>query len=225
MDIADEFQQIGIFLAQNRFVPVLEQVAHPVVAPIEVYGVTGEQFFHQGRNGNVAGSQQQMEMIWDQGPGEAAGAGFRQKFAQALQKAVIVHLIAKDRLPGDTPADDVVQRAGGVYAGLPGHERDVSNSGRVINLYFYVRPLLPPGRHRDLHRGRLEDGASRNAGDTLAVAQVDDAGPQPLLHGKGCEHVAVGIEQTEEGFIRGLGAVVEGRDNLDLGFVGVHQGL
>ena len=36
MNVAHQFEQIGIFLAQDRFVPVLEQVPMAAVVPLKV---------------------------------------------------------------------------------------------------------------------------------------------------------------------------------------------
>ena len=35
VEVADEFQEVGLLLHDNGFEPVLEQVAHPVVSPVE----------------------------------------------------------------------------------------------------------------------------------------------------------------------------------------------
>ena len=48
MNIADQFQQIGIFLAHNRFVSVLEKMAVTSVPPVEINGIARQQLAHAG---------------------------------------------------------------------------------------------------------------------------------------------------------------------------------
>ena len=63
MDVAHQFKQIGIFLTQDRFVPILKQVAMSVVASAEADGMAGQKPTHHGGNGGAAGSQQQMKWL------------------------------------------------------------------------------------------------------------------------------------------------------------------
>ena len=46
MDIADELFQIGIFLACNGFIAVLESLSVTLVAAIETNGVSCKEFSH-----------------------------------------------------------------------------------------------------------------------------------------------------------------------------------
>jgi hypothetical protein len=47
MDVTHEFSEIGVLLADNGLVAILEQVAIPLVPPIEVDGMAGEQASHE----------------------------------------------------------------------------------------------------------------------------------------------------------------------------------
>ena len=46
MDVADEFQAIRIFFADNGFVSVLKKVATSFMALVECYGVSGHETAH-----------------------------------------------------------------------------------------------------------------------------------------------------------------------------------
>ena len=48
MDIADQFQQVGILLAWNGFVAIVKQVAVAVMTVIIRYGLAGKQTAHDG---------------------------------------------------------------------------------------------------------------------------------------------------------------------------------
>jgi hypothetical protein len=41
VDVPYQFQQVGFLFHQDGFVPILEEVASPLVAPIETPGVPG----------------------------------------------------------------------------------------------------------------------------------------------------------------------------------------
>jgi hypothetical protein len=46
VDVPDEFQQIGVFLTDNGFKTVLEEVAAPVMTKVEFDGIPGQEALH-----------------------------------------------------------------------------------------------------------------------------------------------------------------------------------
>ena len=46
VEVADQFQEVGLFLHHDRLVPVLEEVAASLVAPVEGTGVPREEAPH-----------------------------------------------------------------------------------------------------------------------------------------------------------------------------------
>jgi len=48
MNVAHQFFEIGIFLAENRFVPVLEKLPMPVVLAVKTHYIPRKQLSHQG---------------------------------------------------------------------------------------------------------------------------------------------------------------------------------
>jgi hypothetical protein len=46
VEVAHEFEQIGLLLTQDGLVPVLEQITVAAVAPVEFRGIPGEQSPH-----------------------------------------------------------------------------------------------------------------------------------------------------------------------------------
>jgi hypothetical protein len=84
-------------------------------------GITGEQAPHYGGNRFAAGFQQQVEMIGQQGPGQAERLGRDENLTQALDKIVPIMVIRKYNLAMDAAANDVMHGTGGVYARFSGH--------------------------------------------------------------------------------------------------------
>ena len=63
MDIAGQFEQVRIFLAEYGFIAILEQLPVAAVAAIKRHGITGKQTAHQGGEGNICRAAQDMCML------------------------------------------------------------------------------------------------------------------------------------------------------------------
>jgi hypothetical protein len=112
MDIPHQFEQVGILLAQNRFVPVLEQMAMALMAAVETDGVSGQKPAHNGGKGGTAGSQQQMKMVGDQCPRVTNRFGVLNNGTQPIEKIISVLIVQEYVTAFDTTHDYVVQGAG-----------------------------------------------------------------------------------------------------------------
>lgn len=86
MNVADQLKQIGIFLAGNGFIAVLEQVPRTFVLEIEDYGVAGKQAAHEDGEFCHPRAEEQMEVIGHERPGKAVGAGFGEKLGETLKE-------------------------------------------------------------------------------------------------------------------------------------------
>jgi len=58
MDIADQPEKIGLFLADNRLVPVLEKMAVTLVSEVVPCGISCQQFAHECRQAGSSALQQ-----------------------------------------------------------------------------------------------------------------------------------------------------------------------
>ena len=114
MNVTHQFQQIGILLAKDGFVAVLKQMAMAVMPPIVGNGITGQQTPHHSGNRSVARFKQEMEMIGDQRPSQAARARFSDNGIQAVYEVVAVVIVLEYGLTLNAAANDMVQCAGGV---------------------------------------------------------------------------------------------------------------
>lgn len=91
------------------------------MSQVKVNGITGEQFAHEGRKQDPSRSQQEMNVIGHEGPGEAIGIGLDKKFRKALQKALSVAVIAKNIAPINATDDNVLQKVRNIKAGGSWH--------------------------------------------------------------------------------------------------------
>ena len=82
MDITGQFKQIEVFLADDRLVAILKEMASSFVPQVEVDRVAGHQAPHTPGQGLFSGPNQQVKMVGHQGPGingpTARPAQFRQ---------------------------------------------------------------------------------------------------------------------------------------------------
>jgi len=121
MNITGQFQQIEIFLADDRLVAVLKEMAPSLVAQVEVDRVAGHQAPHAFGKGLFSGPDQQVKMVGYQGPGvygpSARTAQFRQPGDEVLPVSP-----GSEYLAGlDPPGHDVMQGPGGIQPRLSGH--------------------------------------------------------------------------------------------------------
>ena len=75
MNVAEQFQQLGIFLDEERLEAVLKDVACPPVPPVEADGVPGVEGPHEVGQWCPARPEYEVEVIRQQSPGEHLGAG------------------------------------------------------------------------------------------------------------------------------------------------------
>ena len=86
MNVADEFQKVRSFLANDGFVAVLKKVAASFMALVEGNGISSHETAHDFAEWGSAGSQEEVKMVWDQGPSIALGLGFFEDDGQAVKE-------------------------------------------------------------------------------------------------------------------------------------------
>ena len=63
MNIANQFQQISVFLTQDRFETVLKKMTLPAMTPVIASRITSKYPTHDRRNRCAPGTEQEMEML------------------------------------------------------------------------------------------------------------------------------------------------------------------
>jgi hypothetical protein len=121
MNIADKFEQITLFLAKNRFITVLEKVAAPLMPAVKADCVPGENFPHQITERFAPGTDQEMKVVGEKGPGQALTTGLEQSLFEAAEKIVTVPFTEKNLLAIMAADDDVVDSAREVDSLMSGH--------------------------------------------------------------------------------------------------------
>ena len=75
VDVANQFKKIGIFLNNDAFVAILEEVAFSIVALIVPDSVASHEPPHHGRKKHYAGSHKEVKVIGHQAPGKQRHGG------------------------------------------------------------------------------------------------------------------------------------------------------
>jgi hypothetical protein len=123
VDVAHQLLEVAVFLTDDRFVAVLEEIPVPAMAAVEPDRVAGEEAPHQGGQGDGTGPDQEVGMVRQEGPGIAGGLGGRQEPRQAGQKLLPILVVPEDIAALDPPDDDVLHGPRGVEAGGSRHGR------------------------------------------------------------------------------------------------------
>ncbi len=114
MDIADQLQEIRVFFTDDRFISILEKVTTTFVSFVEGDGVSGHETAHDFTEWGRAGTQEEVKMVRDQGPGVTLGLGFLEDNGKTLKEGVAVLVVSEKFPPFNSPSHDVLEKAGGV---------------------------------------------------------------------------------------------------------------
>ena len=69
MDVADEGEEIVVFVAEYGFIPIFEEMTLSAVPAVEVLGIPGKEFSHYCGDSGLSASEQQVNMVVHECPG------------------------------------------------------------------------------------------------------------------------------------------------------------
>jgi hypothetical protein len=121
MDVADQFLKIGVLVDNDRFVPVLEEVPDPPVAPVISDRVPGEPTAHEQREAQGTAATKEMDVVHENRPSVDQGPGRRGDIAKAGQEVLSVCVVGDDGSPFEPAEHHVVQCPWAIEACLARH--------------------------------------------------------------------------------------------------------
>ena len=134
MNIPDEFQKIGILLAQDRLLAVLKQVPVSSVSAIELAGVPGQNPSHDRGERRLAGPKKEMKVVGQERPRIAGRLGLPKNRPEPPKECLVVRPGEEDPAPLYSPGDDVVNGPWSVDPCLSRHARQyIKNEGKSID--------------------------------------------------------------------------------------------
>jgi hypothetical protein len=79
--------------------------------------ITGEQPLHNNRYRHIPGSEQQVKVVWHEGPSVAGGPRLAEDLAKPAAKILPIRVPPLNPAAFNPTADNLVQRSGGIDAG------------------------------------------------------------------------------------------------------------
>jgi hypothetical protein len=135
MDVAYQLQEVRLLLDEDRFVPILEEVACAAVATVERTGISGEEARHHSRQRMRSGSDQQMDVIRQEGPRQDRQARLRHQRGKPVEKILAVCVSKEKGTPINPSHDGMMKGAGPVNAWSPRHGSQTRRSREDCQQY------------------------------------------------------------------------------------------
>lgn len=130
MDVAEQFMQICIFLADNGFVSILEKVAASFMALVEINGIARKKPPHEPGKSCLIAAEEQMKMIGHNGPGKAISTGIFKKVRKTAKEFCAVFIIEKNIAFFYTAHNDMLKQTRDIQAWFSWHEISIPHSFR-----------------------------------------------------------------------------------------------
>lgn len=134
MDIAHQFQQVGICIDEQRLVTPLEYMAGTGLAVIDPLRVTLGDVLHDAGKRDCADLYHQMDVVGHQAEGVDTAVEFFHRPLQEERQPQPVAVIEEYLVTGVTAQDDVIDGAGIMDAGFTCHRGNVSVNSRKSSL-------------------------------------------------------------------------------------------
>jgi hypothetical protein len=109
VDVADEFQEVGLLLDEDGLVAVLEEMPDATVSAVKGARVAREEGPHGHRQRPGARTHEEVGVVREEHPGKDAQARRVADRCQPAHELRPVRVIAEDGLPGEPPHHHVVQ--------------------------------------------------------------------------------------------------------------------
>lgn len=134
MHVAHKFEQVSISIHKDRLVTPLKQVAAPALAHVDPASESKGQIVHPFRQGDISSLEQKMNVVAHQTKCMDAVTKTTGSFLEKEIQAVSIGIAEKDRLPGISPKDDVIESARDVYSQFSGHRLIINHSVNMSTL-------------------------------------------------------------------------------------------
>jgi hypothetical protein len=124
MNVAHEFEKVRVMFDDNRLVAILEQMTAPVIPPVKGTGVPGKEGAHDSAQRARSGSDQQMNVVGQKGPGVNSQPCRWDQGREATDEVIAVAVVAEYSTAFDPSHHDMVQGSWCIETGATGHDFD-----------------------------------------------------------------------------------------------------
>ncbi len=129
--VADQFQEVRFLLHDDRLIPILEEVAGALVAPIESAGVAREEASHAPGQGALARPDQEVGVVREEGPGVHREGPVLREGCEAGDDVGPAGIIPDYDTALDAAHRHVAEDPGGIQPG------SVRHSGRIVVIVLF----------------------------------------------------------------------------------------
>jgi len=119
--VADQCEKVIIFVAEDGFIAVLEQMAGALMATVVVLGIPGELFSHDAGDAVFAAFKKNMNVIVHEDPGIDGTFPIDHILSEAFQKSRLVLIVVEYVCLVDSPHHDMMQGSRYVQSRLAWH--------------------------------------------------------------------------------------------------------
>lgn len=121
VNIPDELQEVLVLLTDYGLVPVLKEMAAPIMPQVEGHGMPSQKPSHESRELDPSRTEQKVDMIRHQSPGITARLGLLQQRGQTFNERVPVFVVHENIATLDTSGDNVMEKSGNVDSSRTWH--------------------------------------------------------------------------------------------------------
>jgi hypothetical protein len=122
VDIAGQFEQIGVLLAKDGSVTALKNVPYLVVDTVEVFGVASEERTHEDGERSGVNLDEEMEVVGHKTVGVEGGGKMVEGGFRVVQKRFVIGGAEEEGTSAIAAVDDVVEGAGEMETMFARHE-------------------------------------------------------------------------------------------------------
>jgi hypothetical protein len=121
MQVANELEQVGFVFTEDGPVPVLEDMAAPSMAAVELTRMASHESMHGAGETRPSRSKKQVEVVRNESPGIEQNSAPLDHPTQASHESVPVGVVSEDARPLDAPGHYVMENTGRVESWASWH--------------------------------------------------------------------------------------------------------
>ena len=164
MDVPQESEQVGVTVAQNRFIPALEEMADGPVGLVEVHRVALIDPLQNLRKRRFAGLDQKMDVVAHEHVSIQSVMIAVLVDGEELNEFLIVSGVFEDLLSLVSARDDVIERPLKLYSRLSRHGSTISEGIHNVKIAIFKSDPNKPKHFRSrnalIFKKHLQEAAS-----------------------------------------------------------------
>jgi hypothetical protein len=134
MNLRRQFQQVGVGIYKNSFIPSLEEMTAPFPSPVYPARIAEGEVLHDARQRDVPHLNGHVDMVCQLAKSQHPVAEPLNSFLDEKRKPAVVRVVKEDVLSGISTKNDVIQRAGIMNAWFAWHGIKIASISKLAIL-------------------------------------------------------------------------------------------